>query len=308
MTMTSIKIIATVLMFFDHVASTFGAYGFGFIDSETTYLMRLAGRIAFPVFVFLIANGYRYTKDKEKYLFNMVAFGVISQIPYALALFQGNKTFAPIGTGFIATASDTIPILYVSLVTAIAFVAYFILSGRRPTLYRTFVTLVFMLFTMFNLTFGSLTLHSCGGLNVYYTLAFGLAGISLIDKFTNSSSREMIKYLPLVLLFVHLLAYISPHAYYGVEGALYIVAMYIAHKNKWFMSAVAIVFTLIIYNFGDQGFHMNTYTYSALLIIPIIFLYNGKRGRIINKYAFYAFYPAHLALIGVAAVFLRVFV
>jgi len=34
---------------------------------------------------------------------------------------------------------------------------------------------------------------------------------------------------------------------------------------------------------------------SSLLALPLLYLYNGKRGRGAPKYFFYIFYPAHLA-------------
>ena len=40
----------------------------------------------------------------------------------------------------------------------------------------------------------------------------------------------------------------------------------------------------------------------SLLALPLILLYNGKRGKLRLKYFFYAFYPLHLALL--AAIYL----
>lgn len=40
----------------------------------------------------------------------------------------------------------------------------------------------------------------------------------------------------------------------------------------------------------------------SLLALPLILLYNGKRGNLRLKYFFYAFYPLHLALL--AAIYL----
>ena len=35
------------------------------------------------------------------------------------------------------------------------------------------------------------------------------------------------------------------------------------------------------------------------LTIPILYLYNGKRGRLKLKYLFYIYYPFHLIIIGI---------
>jgi hypothetical protein len=47
--------------------------------------MQIIGRIAFPIFAWLIAHGYRHTKNVKKYFWRLVLFAGISQIPYELA-------------------------------------------------------------------------------------------------------------------------------------------------------------------------------------------------------------------------------
>ena len=65
-----LKIIAAVSMLIDHI----GAYLFPHI-----IFLRIIGRIAFPIFAFMIAEGCHYTRNKKKYLFNMVLLAVICQ-------------------------------------------------------------------------------------------------------------------------------------------------------------------------------------------------------------------------------------
>ena len=46
---------------------------------------------------------------------------------------------------------------------------------------------------------------------------------------------------------------------------------------------------------------MTSMQYYALLSIPVLLLYSGKRGKLNLKYFFYVFYPLHLlAIEGVA--------
>lgn len=52
------------------------------------------GRIAFPIFAFLIVEGYFHTKNLKKYIGRMLLFAVLSEIPFNLAM--GSRLFYPI--------------------------------------------------------------------------------------------------------------------------------------------------------------------------------------------------------------------
>lgn len=69
-----LKIIACILMLVDHL---------GFILNNNIYL-RALGRLGFPLFVYLLVLGNNRTSNKKKYLFRLLMFALISQIPYML--------------------------------------------------------------------------------------------------------------------------------------------------------------------------------------------------------------------------------
>ena len=81
MTAFTLKIIALLSMLIDHIGVVF--------PDATPFWFRGVGRLAFPIFVYLLAEGFRHTKAREKFLMRLLAFAVISQIPYDLAF--GNE-------------------------------------------------------------------------------------------------------------------------------------------------------------------------------------------------------------------------
>ena len=48
-------------------------------------LLRMAGRISFPLFAFLLSEGCRNTRDFPRYLLRLLLFALAAQIPYTLA-------------------------------------------------------------------------------------------------------------------------------------------------------------------------------------------------------------------------------
>lgn len=76
MTSSHIKIIAVVTMVIDHIGLFFFPH---------LIILRYIGRIAFPLFAWLIANGAYHTHDIKKYASRILILALISQIPFTLA-------------------------------------------------------------------------------------------------------------------------------------------------------------------------------------------------------------------------------
>ena len=71
-----LKIIAIIIMVIDHI----GGYLYQKIDPNTYYVLRSIGRIAMPIFAYLIVQGFFYTKNLKKYIFRIFVLATITQI------------------------------------------------------------------------------------------------------------------------------------------------------------------------------------------------------------------------------------
>lgn len=91
----SLKYIAFLSMLIDHTNNaliTPYLEGKGPLLALSNFLSIL-GRIAFPIFIFFIVEGYFKTRSKAKYLLNLLIFGVISEVPFDL--FTSKVLFDP---------------------------------------------------------------------------------------------------------------------------------------------------------------------------------------------------------------------
>ncbi len=69
----ALKIIAAVAMLIDHV---------GYLMLPQYDVLRIIGRLAFPIFAFMIAEGCKYTKNKARYFFTVFGLAALCQTVY----------------------------------------------------------------------------------------------------------------------------------------------------------------------------------------------------------------------------------
>ena len=81
----ALKIIACLTMLIDHTAAVF-------LPWEQALPLRIVGRLAFPIYCFLIAEGAHYTRNPLKYALRLAIGMALVEVPFDL-LFYGGLTW-----------------------------------------------------------------------------------------------------------------------------------------------------------------------------------------------------------------------
>ena len=87
---STLKLIAIITMLIDHIgAAVIARLLIAGQGSEMLYkiyyAMRAVGRVAFPIFCFLLVEGFFYTGSRKKYALRLFGFALLSEIPFDLA-------------------------------------------------------------------------------------------------------------------------------------------------------------------------------------------------------------------------------
>ena len=106
---TALKTIACITMLVDHIGESCIEAGIltpgldtGPLSQDTLsayplyrldMVLRFTGRLAFPLFCFLLVEGFIHTHDVKRYVQRLLLFGLISEVPFDLAFFR--TPFAP---------------------------------------------------------------------------------------------------------------------------------------------------------------------------------------------------------------------
>ena len=218
-----LKVIALVSMTVDHVAAAMNTAG---MNGEWYWPMRYIGRVAFPVYCFLLVEGFFRTRNRWRYLALLLAFFALSEPIYDL-----------------------------------------ILNGQ---------------------------LLDWSNQNVLLTLSLGLGTIWLMERTGQWLGRRdnWLSHLAAFTCLPGLALAELLNADYGYGGVLLIAAFYLFRNLPLCMCVGA--FLVLYYAIGPVE------RYALFALIPIL-LYSGRRGRGLNgpvmKYAFYLYYPLHLAVI-----------
>ncbi len=211
----ALKAIACVTMLLDHIGAMFVPNG---------YSLRIVGRIAFPIFCFLLAEGAYYTSNPKKYALRLAVGILLSELPFDLAF------------------------------------------RERPTWQTQ---------------------------SVMVTLLLGFLSVEAIQ----ATSHNLLKLLAVAVGFG--LAEFA-HTDYGGYGVLLMV-LFSQSRGKWWLQTVLVaMFACLLYSPAVSvfGYRVPIEMFAVLAMIPIG-LYSGQKcsSSCAMQWAFYLFYPVHLAVL-----------
>ncbi len=256
LTSNALKIIACVTMLLDHV----GAYLFPDI-----FVLRVIGRVAFPVFAFFIAEGCRYTRNKAKRFFIMFGLGMLFETVY-IAYNAWSLMGRSIWGYFSEAPWDTLEFILetcaegnIFLTLSCSILIIYALQAFKQALAKRK-----LLGGMLSVAAMAGALLFGYGVNHLFGVQYGLFGIGL-PAFAALTHYEEGKAPD----------FLERWDSQPVRLALFAVGIFLL----WWMRGRTVV----------QFF-------GFLALIPLAF-YNGKPGSKKFKWWFYVFYPAHLVII-----------
>lgn len=225
LTNNQLKIIAMLAMLSDHI---------GKVLLPQYQILQIIGRLAFPIFAFMIAEGCFYTKNKVRYFLTVFLLGTGCQVVYLIA---------------------------------------------EKSLYQ----------------------------NILITFSLSIILIFCTENYKNKKYKASGIILSFAVSAVFIISILLPVIFinqgfvidYGVCGVLLPLAIYYAPdklRKLIYTAGILILLTL------DLGGGIQWW---SLLAIPLLALYNQKRGKYNIKPLFYIFYPAHLVVIYLISLFLN---
>ena len=123
LTNNQLKIIAMICMVFDHV---------GLVFFPKIELFRILGRLAFPIYAYMIAEGCTHTKNRKRYLGMILAMGILFQLVYTIFmgnLYQGILITFSLSIGLIFAIEGLMknknPVYKALMISIIAFIIFF---------------------------------------------------------------------------------------------------------------------------------------------------------------------------------------
>ena len=232
LTSAALHILAMAFMLCDHLWAT--------VIPGSDWLT-CVGRLAFPIFAFMIVEGYFHTRSFKGYLLRMLLFAVIAEIPFNLM--AGGSVFYPV--------------------------------------------------------------HQ----NVLWTFLIALLCIHWNERVTEQQEWKRLLVALATLVLGALVGLITMVDYHHA-GVLTVLVFYFFRGRKWwcYVGQALCLWYINAEMLGGIGYELPLFGGTvflarqslAVLSLPFIWLYRGNRGHHSRafQYCCYAFYPAHLLVLG----------
>ena len=275
-----LKLIAIIAMALDHFAMVFFYRRVELIPLCPRplfyfyYTCRSIGRIALPIFIFLMSEGFKYTRSKEKYLLRLIVFAIISEIPYNLA--DAKRFFFPLEQNILFT-------LFISLLNL------YIIEKIHISIHKIRDNI----FSKDN-NERDLTLKGAH-LERHTPTTFPI-------DVTNSPLHNFINVF--IIIFVTLISCLISEKLYFSYGSSCVISLalcyYIKNKRPLKVILMTIILMIWVYNYMTKrtiifGYWHYAEIFAIFSLIPIM-LYDATLPNKKIKYLFYIFYPAHLLI------------
>jgi len=224
MTGNKLKIIACVSMLIDHI---------GYLLFPKLLVFRYVGRLAMPLFAFLIAEGCVHTRSKLRYFLHLFLLGIACQT-------------AQIGEQLLRGSLKEIFLNILLTFSLSVLLCFSILRVKtKPTAHNILLLILAIGTSVFVCCFLKRLLP------VKFDLDYGIYGVCLPALAVLFSDR---------------------------------------YKKAAVFSAGLLIYCVLVCK-------TLPFVWFTLFAVPLIFAYNGKRGKANLKYAFYVFYPTHFAVL-----------
>lgn len=291
---SSLKLIAIISMIIDHIGVAIVSYLPGIDDKNglvyaSYWILRLIGRIAFPIYLFLIVEGFQYTRNKLLYSIRLFIFAFISEIPFDLALkntlfdWKHQNVFFTLFIGLLviwgfsmsrekwANLLPPILIKVGGIASASAYLTYKIVSSKPSSI--------------------TLNVYVMSVIAAIVALCFVLSLIAVCVR-KRGDHEGLVICLYLFFLALGMLSADLLHTDYNSTGVLALAIMYL-YRNDYYkrMTAGCLILTAL----------SSATELVSFVAIPMVINYNQKRGLRL-KYFFYIVYPVHLLLLYVISV------
>lgn len=280
-----LKLIAIITMIIDHI-------GAAFFPGVTIF--RTIGRIAFPIFAYQLAKGYKHTSNLSAYSIRLLIFALISYIPYIYFLGEG-LTPNPLALNvmFLLLAGIGALLIYDQAS------AYFFRYKKSKSITALVLGILTSLILVIYVLIPEVLVIAVPG----FMFSYGTYGLLMMISFYRYEERAI----PLLISFILIT--------FGTTYLKGIRSMLRGLPNNMIPSVyLSIIKTRsgeVISNITDYNDGLKTlqgYFFQARSIIAyILIILFGKQKFYftLNKYIAYWFYPVHISAILIISYFMK---